>query len=136
MENCNLDKFIRILFLSSILFFSCLLTEINSEQAKVKNMYKHYLLSYNFTKEYLLVQSNIKSKIPNSELTKYFVFDLGKSSIILESSYRNGNVSWHSNYEIKIAELPGVIPKDEVADYSYILNVKTKFKTILDGENN
>lgn len=96
----------------------------------------NYLLISNSPKDFLLCISNKKSKIQNSEATKYFIFDIINNSIIAEEIITSGNISWHSDYEIKIVEIPGIIQKNQIKEYGFILNVKTKLKTKIDGRTN
>ncbi len=140
-----MNKTMKILLLFSMLLFSCSSSEIGNKQINnmvkkvnikelAKNMYgKNYILSYNSSKDFVICMSNAKSKIPNNSVTKYFVFDMDKNVIVVEDKFRNGNISWYSNYEIKIVKLPGIVKKNQMQEYGYVLNVKTNLRTKING---
>ena len=128
--------------------FSCSSSESNTKETQggisktnitqlAQNKYGNaYTLDYNFIKDFVLCKSIAKSKIPNNSATKYFVFDIDENVIVVEDKFRNGNISWYSNYEIKIVKIPGMVKKNQMQEYGYILNVKTNLKTKIDGEIN
>ncbi len=140
-----MNKTIKISLLFLMLLFSCSSSEIGNKQINnmvkkvnikelAKNMYgKNYILSYNSSKDFVICMSNAKSKIPNNSVTKYFVFDMDKNVIVVEDKFRNGNISWYSNYEIKIVKLPGIVKKNQMQEYGYVLNVKTNLRTKING---
>lgn len=50
-----------------------------------------------------------------------------------EKIIRSGTISWYSDYEIKVVEIPGMIQKNVDNENGYIFNLKTKSKTKLNG---
>lgn len=95
---------------------------------------KNFILEYNSTKDFVLCIHNKKSKIPGPESINFFIYDLVNNKITYESSIPNGSISWKSDYELIIEEIPGIVQKDGPNIYKYILNVKNNSKTKLDGE--
>lgn len=90
---------------------------------------KYYILKSSPTKEFILCVQTRAHDILFTEFVSYFVFDNKSKSKILENRIRNGEVSWHSNNEIKIIEIPGIVQKDKTYENGYILNIKLNLKT-------
>ena len=90
-------------------------------------------MQYNKTKDYVICVSTPKTKIPNTSSTSYFVYNVLDSCIVEEKIIRSGTISWYSDYEIKVVEIPGMIQKNVDNENGYIFNLKTKSKTKLNG---
>ena len=95
---------------------------------------KNFTLEYNSNKDFALCIHKNKSNIPGPESINFFVYDLINNKITYENNISKGSVSWQSEYEIKLEEIPGTIQKNMTSTNVYILNIKTNSKTKLDGE--
>ncbi len=95
---------------------------------------KNFTLEYNSNKDFALCIHKNKSNIPGPESINFFVYDLMNNKITYENNISKGSVSWQSEYEIKLEEIPGTIQKNMTSTNVYILNIKTNSKTKLDGE--
>ena len=98
---------------------------------KYKN---NFNIEYNSNKKFALCIHKNKSNIPGPESINFFVYDLINNKITYEDNISKGSVSWQSEYEIKLEEIPGTIQKNMTSTNVYILNIKTNSKTKLDGE--
>ena len=140
-----LKNFIIALSLFSLIVISCSSSESCSEEPTKKLSSKsvrelalskyveNFSLFNNSSKEYILVTSSPESNVPNFEIINYFVFDKQKDSIVVEDVVRNSTIAWHSEFEIEIIKIPGMIQKDTIQRNGYIINVKTQIKTKIDG---
>jgi len=88
---------------------------------------------FNLKNDYVLCTSSPKTEIPNSREVSYFIFDIIGNMLVEEKIIRNGSISWISDYEIKVTEIPGMIKKNENGEMGYILNLKNNSKTKLNG---
>ncbi len=95
---------------------------------------KNFTLEYNSNKDFALCIHKNKSNIPGPESINFFVYDLINNKITYENNISKGSVSWQSEYEIKLEEIPGTIQKNMTSTNVYILNIKTNSKTKLNGE--
>ena len=95
---------------------------------------KNFILEYNSTKDFVLCIHKKKSNIPGPESINFFIYDLVNNKITYESNISKGSVSWQSEYEIKLEEIPGTVQKNIPPTTMYLLNVKTNSKTKLNGE--
>ena len=95
---------------------------------------KNFTLEYNSNKDFALCIHKNKSNIPGPESINFFVYDLISNKITYENNISKGSVSWQSEYEIKLEEIPGTIQKNMTSTNVYILNIKTNSKTKLNGE--
>jgi len=95
---------------------------------------KNFTLEYNSNKDFALCIHKNKSNIPGPESINFFVYDLINNKITYEDNISKGSVSWQSEYEIKLEEIPGTIQKNMTSTNVYILNIKTNSKTKLNGE--
>jgi len=114
-----------------------IITPDNIEALKkiAKEKYKDYFeLLYNTKKDFALCINKNKSDIPSPESINYFVYDLLKNKITYEGNISQGNISWISDYEIRLEEIPGIVQRSGSVVNVYILNVKTNSKTKLDSE--
>jgi len=100
-------------------------------EEKYQNNFK---IVYNTNKDFALCIHKNKSNVPGPESINYFVYDLSKDKITYEGNIPQGNISWESDYMIRLEEIPGIIQKDKPSSTVYILNVKTNSKTKLDRE--
>ncbi len=105
------------------------LTLIASEKYK-----KDFILEYNSNKKFALCIHKNKSNIPGPESINFFVYDLSNDKITYESNISKGSVSWNSEYEIKIEEIPGTIQKNMPQTNIYLLNVINNTRTKINGE--
>ncbi|MBU0472590.1 MAG: hypothetical protein KKF62_00360 [Bacteroidetes bacterium] len=136
---------IKVFFWLLLLVVSCKSVESNNVEVSSKNSTNiveqlaqnkfgnNYILQYNRTKDYVICVSTPKSKIPNTSSTSYFVYNVLDSSIVEEKIIRSGTISWFSDYEIKVIEIPGMIKKNVDNEHGYIFNLKTNSKTKLNG---
>lgn len=90
-----------------------------------------YSLDYNTSKEYVICTK--KSKIASNSPIEYFIYDLIEDRIIETKIIPLGNISWQSNFEVKVDIHPGTVQKNSQNGSGYILNVKTNSKTKLGG---
>lgn len=104
------------------------LAQIANEKYK-----KDYNIKYNTNGDYALCIHKRKSNIPGPASVDFFIYDLSKDKITYEGNIPMGIVSWESEYEIKIEEIPGTVQKNINQTYFYLLNVKTNLKTKMDG---
>lgn len=93
----------------------------------------NFNLIFNSKKDYVLCTNSPKTVIPNSSEVSYFIFDILRNILVEEKTIRNGSISWISDYEIKVTEIPGIIKKNENGEMGYILNLKNNSKTKLNG---
>ena len=140
-----MNTIIKIFFGLLLLVVSCKSVESNNAEVNSKdstniveqlaqNKFGHnYILQYNKTKDYVICVSTPKTKIPNTSSTSYFVYNVLDSCIVEEKIIRSGTISWYSDYEIKVVEIPGMIQKNVDNENGYIFNLKTKSKTKLNG---
>ena len=105
------------------------LTLIATEKYK-----KNFIFEYNSNKDFALCIHKNKSNIPGPESINFFIYDLSNDKITYESNLSKGNVSWNSEYEIKMEEIPGTIQKNMQQTDIYILNVITNTKTKINGD--
>ena len=106
------------------------LTLIANEKFK-----SNFNIRYNSKNNFALCTHRNKSSIPGPESINFFVYDLINDKISYESKISKGSISWISEYEIKIEEIPGIVQKDNIMQtHIYILNVKTNSKTKINGE--
>lgn len=136
-----MSKIFIILFISLIISAcsssECEISKNSSnslENKAVEKFENNYKIELNSNKEYALCTSQQKSKIPGPNTVKYFIYNLNEEKISYENSIPNGKISWKSEHELMIEEIPGIIQKDGPNIYKYILNVKNNSKTKLDGE--
>jgi len=95
---------------------------------------KNFILEYNSNKDFALCIHKNKSNIPGPESINFFVYDLSSDIITYESNISKGSVSWNSEYEIKMEEIPGTIQKNMQQADIYILNVITNTRTKKNGD--
>jgi hypothetical protein len=105
--------------------------KINIKKIASEKFGDNYSLDYNSSKEFVICKS--KSKIAGNNPLEYFIFDLVDGKIIETKVIPLGNVSWQSNFEVKVEIHPGMIQKNTQNSSGYILNVKTNSKTKLGG---
>ncbi len=127
-------------------FFSCSSSEQNNDASKdelskknvksvaIEKYSENFSLVYNSTKEYVICINKSKTKIPNTGITNYFVYDIKHNSLIEENKIINGTISWYSDFEIKVLETPGMIQKNMSQENGYIFNIKTNSKTKINCE--
>ncbi len=94
---------------------------------------ENFKLIFNSKKDFVLCTSSSRTEIPNSSEISYFIFDIIGDSLVEEKIIRNGSISWISDYEIKVTEIPGMIRKNENGEMGYIINLKNNSKTKLNG---
>lgn len=94
---------------------------------------ENFSVVYNKQKDFALCISLTKSKIPNDKSLNYFIYNIENNSIFEERNIGTGSVSWYSDYEIKVIEIPGTIRKNQNQENGYIINLKTNSKTKLNG---
>lgn len=100
----------------------------------VEKYKKDYSIKFNSNKDFALCIHISKSNIPGPESINFFVYDLSHDKITYESNISKGNVSWNSEYEIIMEEIPGAIQKNVQHTNIYIFNVITKAKTKINGD--
>ena len=109
------------------------LSENNIREIAIEKFGKDFSIIYNKQRDYILCMKGNKSNIPNTGSISYFVYDNINNKIVIENKLSNGMVSWYSDYELKIVEIPGIIQKNQTHENGYILNIKTNSKTKMDG---
>ena len=107
--------------------------KIDINQIASEKFGENFSFDYNTSKEFVICRKRSKSKIVGNTPIEYFIYDFSKNEIIDESVIPLGNISWLSKYEVKIEIFPGMIQKDVQTSNGYVLNVKTNFKTKIDG---
>ena len=95
---------------------------------------KNYSIELNSNKDFALCIHKNKSNIPGPESINFFVYNLLNDKIAYESNISKGNVSWDSEYEIIMEEMPGTIQKNMPHTSIYIFNVITNKKTKINGD--
>ncbi|PTB93324.1 hypothetical protein C9994_13150 [Marivirga lumbricoides] len=68
--------------------------------------------------------------VPGPQPLKYVVIKIADNSIVKKESIPQGSVKWTSDYQVEIIAPPGMIKNNNetIADYTYLLNVKTGVK--------
>ncbi len=138
---------IRVVLLILYFIVSCKSVEIDKKENQLEALNtekltliatekyeKNFTLEYNSNKDFALCIHKNKSNIPGPESINFFVYDLINNKITYEDNISKGSVSWQSEYEIKLEEIPGTIQKNMTSTNVYILNIKTNSKTKLNGE--
>ena len=134
-------KNLIIIIFAFFFTFSCTSTEVNDEKEKssinksnlndlAKQKFgENFVFTTNSSKQYTLYKSGINVNMG----LEYFVYDNKNKSILYEGKVPNGDVSWHSEHELKIIEIPGIIQKNSTGENGYIINIKTNSRTKLNG---
>jgi hypothetical protein len=83
--------------------------------------------TFNSDSTYVICYNKDEGSIKNPRTqTSYFIYDVGKSKILKEGSGENLVLSFESDTEVKITQIPGVMRQGETRDdYSKVYNVKT-----------
>ena len=134
----------KALLLLLILIVSCTSVKKNNvgiKEVKKLNIAKvahekfgeNYSLDYNSSNEFVICQNGNESMVAGNSPIKYFIYDVTNNKMIEENIIPLGNISWVSKFEVKVEIHPGMIQKNVEPDNGYILNVKTNFKTKLNG---
>jgi hypothetical protein len=127
-----------------ILLFSCTSVENNvdkSEKNTISNIHKiasekfgsNYSLDYNRTKEFVICSTKKNSKVAGDSPINYFIYNNATNEIIESNTIVLGNISWLSDYDVKVDIHQGMIQRGMVSSSGYILNVKTNSKTKING---
>lgn len=141
-----MEKIIKIFLVISILILGgCSSNEVAKNEINTKYSKQHFteLAKTKYGKTYRSLESPDKKSIlcfsSNEDIYKkgsvidYFVFNKNENSIVYENQVLNGQISWYSNYELKITTIPGMIKKNDTSKNEYILNIITNSKTKLNG---
>ncbi|MCF6268515.1 MAG: hypothetical protein L3J41_02260 [Melioribacteraceae bacterium] len=128
----------KIILLFLFFIISCTSIENtidNTEKIDVKKIAsekfgKKFSLDYNSSKEFVICQN--RSEANNSRI-EYFIYDINKNQIVETNSFPLGNISWLSEFEVRVEIHPGIIQKNVQPSIGYILNVKTNLKTNING---
>ncbi len=134
----------RLILYILIFFIGCVSVENNIEDLKInkkidirKIAYEKfgndYSLDFNSSKEFVICRKVSKSQIVGNSPIEYFIYSVNKNQIIEENIIPQGNISWVSQFEVKVEVYPGIVQKTAQANNGYILNVKTNLKTNLNG---
>lgn len=127
-----------------LIFVSCTSTEnnidknqniekININKIASEKFGDNYSLDYNSSKDFVICINKTKSKVAGNIPIEYFIYDLVDGRLIETKVIPLGNVSWQSNFEVKVEIHSGMIQKNNQNSSGYILNVKTNSKTKLGG---
>ena len=74
-----------------------------------------------------LCQKNYADSHRNNFFIDYFIFDIGKGQLILESRIHRSSISWSGNHQLKIFHIPGVMAEGQTReDFTEILDLKEK----------
>lgn len=81
----------------------------------------------NETNEYVLATFQEKGEVPGSTALKYVIIKIADNSIVIKESIPQGSVKWNEDFQVEIVAPPGIIREvnETVADYTYLLDVKT-----------
>jgi hypothetical protein len=90
---------------------------------------QNYLLDFNSTKEFVICRKVNKSKPTTGSQLNFFIYNFATNQIIESKKIPLGNISWVSEYEIKVDIHSGIVQKNESQTRGYLLNVKTNVKT-------
>lgn len=82
-----------------------------------------YVLSY--------VEIEGTAKRPQNNI-KYLVHDLKSGEVVYEDALDNGSVGFHSDHELKIVLIPGMMRENQsLDDFTYLYDLKSKEKRSL-----
>lgn len=138
------QSFDKIAFLILLFFISCTSIENNIDGTKKidrvditkiasEKFGEKFSLDYNKSKEFVICKNGNESNVAGNSPIEYFIYDVINNKMIEENVIPLGNISWVSKFEVKAEIYPGMIQKKLEPDIGYILNVKTNFKTKLNG---
>ncbi|ELR68234.1 hypothetical protein C900_00588 [Fulvivirga imtechensis AK7] len=125
-----------------VIFFLILASCINGKKQATRYDYQSISeaklpapVEYSFSADstYVLALNEKKGtpKHPQNNI-RYLVHDLTTNKLVLEDGLDNGSVSFHSDHELKIVLIPGIMKADQsLDDHTYIYDLRTKEKRLL-----